>query len=379
MDSVPPVVGADVSRSRIPRNTRSRGPDRPYPTGADAGDPSQKAEQASSPVVDMNNEHTSDSLPPQLHQLIVVGGGVAGCTAAMYGQRYGLDVVLLEKAAPGGQTATASLVENYPGFPGGISGFELAQRVHQQAQEAGITFLTDLAKALLPQGPCWTLQGEVDSYCAQAVILTLGAAPRRLGVPGEARLLGHGVSFCATCDGFFYRGKRVAVVGGGNSAVDEALYLTDIAEQVYLIHRRHELRAEAYLQERAFARANLEIVWDTVVEEVVGQAELEKVRVRNVRTEQVSDLEVDGLFVAIGHAPQTAWLEGTLDLEDGFIVTDHLMHTSQAGIFAAGDVRNTPLRQITTAVGDASLAAYSAYQHISALSEMDVASLMGQG
>ena len=324
----------------------------------------------------MTNEHTPDTTSPLHHQLIVVGGGVAGCTAAMYGQRYGLDVVLLEKAAPGGQTATASLVENYPGFPGGISGLELAMRVHQQAQEAGITFVTDSVKALVPHGPCWMLQGEANSYCAQAVILALGAAPRRLGVPGERELLGHGVSFCATCDGFFYRGKRVAVIGGGNSAVDEALYLANIAEQVYLLHRRHELRAEAYLQERAFARANLEIVWDTVVEEIVGKVELEKLRVSNLLTKQVSDLVVDGVFVAVGHAPQTAWLEGTLELEDGFIVTDHLMRTSQAGVFAAGDVRNTPLRQITTAVGDATLAAYSAYQHISALAEMDMEELM---
>jgi thioredoxin reductase (NADPH) len=322
-----------------------------------------------------DQNQTNDPKPP-LHQLIVVGGGVAGCTAAMYGQRYGLDVLLLEKASPGGQTATASRIENYPGFPGGIGGFELAQRVHQQAREAGITFVTDQATALVPQGSCWQLQGHEDSYCALAVILALGAAPRRLGVPGEARLLGRGVSFCATCDGFFYRGKRVAVVGGGNSAVDEALYLADIAEKVYLIHRRHELRAEAYLQERAFAKPNLEIVWDTVVEEIVGEVELEKVRVKHVHTSRLSDLEVDGIFIAVGHAPQTGWLEGVLELQDGFVVTDHLMRTSRPGVFAAGDVRNTPLRQITTAVGDATLAAYSAYQHISALAEMDLADLL---
>ncbi len=323
----------------------------------------------------MSEHQTEQPSRPPVHQLLVIGGGVAGCTAAMYGQRYGLDVVLLEKASPGGQTATASLVENYPGFPGGISGFELAQRVHQQAQEAGITFITDQAEALVPLGSCWQVQGKQDAYCALAVVLALGAAPRRLGVPGEARLLGRGVSFCATCDGFFYRGKRVAVVGGGNSAVDEALYLTDIAEKVYLVHRRHELRAEAYLQERAFARPNLEIVWDTVVEEVIGHSELEAVRVRNVRTDQTRNLDVDGLFVAIGHAPQTGWLEGVLELEDGFIVTDHLMRTSRPGVFAAGDVRNTPLRQITTAVGDATLAAYAAYQHIAVLKEMDLETL----
>ncbi|HEY3396917.1 MAG TPA: thioredoxin-disulfide reductase [Armatimonadota bacterium] len=311
------------------------------------------------------------------HQLIIVGGGVAGCTAALYAKRYGLEVVLIEKGAPGGQTAMASLVENYPGFPGGISGLELAMRVHQQAQDAGIVFLNDAVDRLEAKGSCWRLHGESEAHCALAVILALGAAPRRLGVPGEKELLGKGVSFCATCDGFFYRGKRVAVVGGGNSAVDEALYLADIAERVYLVHRRHELRAEAYLAERALNRANLEMVWDTVVEEIVGEAELETVRVRNRLTGVPSDLDVDGVFIAVGHEPQTAWLQDVVELEDGFIVTDHLMRTNQPGVFAAGDVRTTPLRQITTAVGDATLAAYAAYQHIAALAEMDVNDLLG--
>jgi len=279
--------------------------------------------------------------------------------------------VLIEKGAPGGQTATASLVENYPGFPGGISGVELAERVRRQAEETGMQFVSDAISALEPQGNCWQVSGENDSYTAQAVILTMGATPRRLQVPGEERLLGRGVSYCATCDGFFYRDKQVAVIGGGNTAVDEALYLTDIAAQVYLIHRRHELRAEAYLQERAFARENLEILWDRVVVEIVGEDELESLRLRNVRTEEESSLAVDGVFVAVGYQPQTEWLGGLLELENGFIVTDALMRTSQPGIFAAGDVRNTPLRQITTAVGDAALAAYSAYQHISALAEQD--------
>ena len=310
-----------------------------------------------------------------LHQLLVVGGGVAGCTAALYARRYGLEVALLEKGAPGGQTATASLVENYPGFPGGISGVELAERVHRQAQEAGVPFLTDAIIALEPHGPAWLLRGEAGDYRAWAVILALGAASRRLEVPGEARLLGRGVSFCATCDGFFYRGKRVAVVGGGNSAVDEALYLAEIAAHVYLIHRRHQLRAEAYLQERAFARPNLEILWDTVVEEVLGEGEVEALWLTNVRTGEHRRLELDGLFVAVGHQPQTAWLADLLPLEDGFLVTDALMRTSRPGLFAAGDVRDTPLRQITTAVGDAALAAYSAHQYLAALSEQDLAAL----
>jgi thioredoxin reductase (NADPH) len=249
---------------------------------------------------------------------------------------------------------------------------ELAQRVHQQTLEAGVGFVTDGVEKLEQVGSRWRLQGDAAAYLSPAIILALGAAPRRLGVPGEARLLGRGVSFCATCDGFFYRGKTVAVVGGGNSAVDEALYLSAIAKKVYLLHRRHDLRAEAYLQERAFARENLEIVWDTVVTEVLGEAELTALRLQNVHTEALSDLVVDGVFVAVGHAPQTAWLEGLVELEDGFIVTDATMRTSQPGLFAAGDVRATPLRQITTAVGDATLAAHSAYQYLAALAEQDV-------
>ena len=311
----------------------------------------------------------------QFHQLGVVGGGVGGCTAAMYGKRYGLDVGVIERAAPGGQTATASLVENYPGFPGGISGVELAQRVHRQTVEAGVVFRSDGIEKLSPEGTQWCLQGQQQTYRAPAVILALGAAPRRLGVEGEARLLGRGVSFCATCDGFFYRGQTVAVVGGGNSAVDEALYLSAIAQKVYLLHRRHELRAEAYLQERAFARENLEIMWDTVVLEMAGAPDLEYLRVQNVLTQVESQLPVDGVFVAVGHAPHTEWLEGVVELSEGFICTDNLMRTNRPGLFAAGDVRETPLRQITTAVGDATLAAYSAYQYLSALVEQDVSAL----
>lgn len=316
----------------------------------------------------------------QIHQLIVVGGGIGGCTAAMYARRYGLEALLLEKGAPGGQTMMASLVENYPGFPGGISGVELAERVRRQAEETGVQFANDAVLGLEPQGNGWQVRGENNSYTAPAIILALGAAPRRLQVPGEARLLGRGVSYCAICDGFFYRNQPVAVVGGGNAAVDEALYLAGIAAQVYLIHRRHELRAEAYLQERAFARENLEILWDRVVVEMVGESELESLRLRNVRTEEESSLTVEGVFVAIGHEPETQWLEGQLELENGFIVTDALMRTSQPGVFAAGDVRNTPLRQITTAVGDAAVAAYSAYQHISALAEQNAErALTGDG
>lgn len=297
-------------------------------------------------------------------ELIVVGGGVAGCTAALYAKRYNLDLVLLEKDAPGGQTATASHIENYPGFPEGISGLELAERVHKQAELVGVQFILGEARGVAPEGERWRLDTSKGDMLATALIVATGASPRRLKIPGERDLFGRGVSYCATCDGMFYRGQTVAVVGGGNTAVDEAIYLSDICEKVYLVHRRNELRAEAYLQERAFARPNIEFVWDALPVEILGPEEVTAIRVRNKLTAAERELPVTGVFIAIGHEPQTDWLAGVVELEDGFIITDAHMATGAPGIFAAGDIRNTPLRQITTAVGDASIAAYSAWQYV---------------
>ncbi len=298
------------------------------------------------------------------HEVVVVGGGVAGCTAALYSRRYALDVVLLEKAAPGGLTATASHIENYPGFPEGISGVELAERVRQQAANAGVKCIIAEVRKLQRDNDAWLLETSEGDVTTPAVIIATGASPRKLNVPGESELRSGGVSYCATCDGFFYRDRVVAVVGGGNTAVDEAIYLSDIATKVYLIHRRDELRAEAYLQQRAFARDNIEFVWNSIVTEILGSDLVEGVRVYNKKTDAQTDLAVDGVFIAIGHVPNTGWLGDLLELKDGFIITDKYMATSQPGIFAAGDVRDTPLRQITTAVGDAAIAAYSAYQYV---------------
>lgn len=297
-------------------------------------------------------------------ELVVVGGGVAGCTAAMYSKRYNLDLVLLEKAAPGGQTATASKIENYPGFPDGITGFELAERVRQQAENVGVDFISGTAESLVRDGDRWVLETGEGHLSAQAVIVATGASPRHLKVPGERDLFGRGVSYCATCDGMFYRGQTVAVVGGGNSAVDEAIYLADVCEKVYLVHRRDALRAEAHLQERAFAQDNLEILWDSVIREIAGADEVGSIWVQNRRTGEETEVPVAGVFVAIGHEPQTAWLEGVVSLEDGFVIADCNMATSAPGVFACGDIRNTPLRQITTAVGDASIAAHSAWSYV---------------
>jgi thioredoxin reductase (NADPH) len=203
-----------------------------------------------------------------------------------------------------------------------------------------------------------------QSYLTYTVVIATGAYPRSLKVPGEIELRGKGVSYCATCDGFFYRGQVVAVVGGGNSAVGEALYLANLAKQAYLIHRRDSLRAEQYMQDKAFATPNLEIIWDTVLERCLGEDNLTGLELKNVKTGEVSILKVDGVFAAIGHVAKTEWLAGLLQLDDGFIITDQLMGTNQPGLFACGDIRVTHLRQISTAVGDATIAAHAAYQYV---------------
>jgi thioredoxin reductase (NADPH) len=201
---------------------------------------------------------------------------------------------------------------------------------------------------------------------ADSIVLAVGASPRRLKIPGERDLFGRGVSYCATCDGFFYKEKTVAVIGGGNSAVEEALYLSDIAEKVYVVHRRDELRAERILAERAFKVDNIQFLWDTIPTEILGDdSGVTGVALHNKKTEEDSEVEIDGLFIAIGHEPNTEFLGDLIELDHGFIVTDDRMRTSQPGIFAAGDVRDTPLRQVTTAVGDAAIAADSAYRYVS--------------
>jgi thioredoxin reductase (NADPH) len=273
---------------------------------------------------------------------------------------------MLTVGAPGGQTATATTIENFPGFPDGITGAELIMRLTQQAENFGVAFQNAEVKAVEPEAERWRLVCGDCEMLADAIILAVGASPRHLKIPGERDLFGRGVSYCATCDGFFYKDRTVAVIGGGNSAVEEALYLSDIAEQVYVVHRRDELRAETILAERAFKVDNLQFVWDTVATEILGDDDgVTGVALHNKKTEEDSELEIDGLFIAIGHEPNTDFLGELIELDHGFIVTDDRMRTSQPGIFAAGDVRDTPLRQVTTAVGDAAIAADSAYRYIS--------------
>lgn len=301
----------------------------------------------------------------RIHDCLIIGGGVAGCTAGIYAKRYSLDVAIIDTlGGGGGATAMASMVENYPGFPGGITGIELAERVKQQALAVGVEFIVGTAHGLEPAGEHWRVLAGDQAFVGRTIIVTTGAFPRSLRVPGEAELRGKGVSYCATCDGFFYRSKTVAVIGGGNAAADEALYLSELAAKVYLVHRRHELRAEQYLQDKLFSSDRIEVVWDSVVTRVLGDDSVTGLEIKNVVTEEISELPADGVFIAVGHIAKTEWLEGLLEMHDGFIITDEEMRTSSPGIFAAGDIRVTPLRQISTAVGNATIAAYSAYQHV---------------
>jgi len=298
-------------------------------------------------------------------ELVIVGAGVAGCTAAIYAKRYGVDVVILDKGVSGGQLMTVSLVENYPGFPEGITGMELAQRVHQQVANHDIEIIPQAVRdSSRHDDGRWLVQTSSGDWLAVAVIIATGVFPRSLNVPGEKELRGQGVSYCATCDGFLYRGEVVAVVGGGNTAIEDALYLADICEKVYLIHRRDRLRADPYIGQQVIERENIELLWNTVVAEIVGEEQAAQLRLRNTLTSQEQLLPVSGVFIAIGTIAYTEWLQDLLELKGEFITTDVNMRTNQPGIYAVGDVRDTVIRQVTTAVGDATIAAYSAYQYI---------------
>jgi thioredoxin reductase (NADPH) len=301
----------------------------------------------------------------QVYDLLIIGGGPAGLTAAVYAGRAALKTLLFAGAVPGGQIANTDRVENYPGFPEGISGVELAQRLHAQAEhfvgKAVADFVTEVDFSTSPL----TVKTRSQTYEGRAAILATGAFPRRLGVPGEKEFFGRGVSTCATCDGFFYRDKHVVVVGGGDSAIDEGLFLTKFASKVTVIHRRDQLRATKSLQERAFANPKMKFEWDTVVEEILGDETVTGVKVRNVKTEELSVIEADGVFVYVGLVPGTKLFEGQLELNaQGYIVTDTHQRTSVPGVFAAGDVQNPDFRQVVIAAGAGAKAVIEADRYL---------------
>jgi thioredoxin reductase (NADPH) len=304
-------------------------------------------------------------MPAWDYDLVIIGGGPAGLTAGIYAGRARLCAVLVEKLIHGGQMMTTDLVENYPGFPEGVTGFELSDRMRKQAERFGLLIKNGEVLEIIPGDPVHTVVLEDRKVTAGAIIIATGARYKRLGVAGEDKLTGHGVSFCATCDGALYRDQEIAMVGGGDNALTEILFLERFAKKIHLIHRRHEFRAARYLQERVLALDKVQVHWDSEVVEFQGQDELNGIRLKNVKTHKTITLPVSGVFIAIGMVPNTAWLKDLLPLDEwGFIFTDINMVTDIPGILAAGDVRSKMERQISTAVGDGTVAAIAAEKYL---------------
>lgn len=298
------------------------------------------------------------------YDLVIIGGGPAGLTAGLYAARARLKVVLIEKVTPGGQVLITDMIENYPGFPEGLSGPDLTDKLVAQAKQFGLPIQSEEVRGLDLSGPVKKVILADRVITTHAIIIASGASPRTLNV-GEERFRGKGLSYCATCDGPFFRDKDVVAVGGGDTAVQESIFLTKFARKVYLVHRRDQLRATKILQERALANDKIECVWDSVVTGLDGFFGVENVQVKNLKTGETKTLKADGCFIWIGIVPNGEFIGDSLARDPwGFVITDAHMQTSVPGVFAAGDVRNTPLRQIATAVGDAAIAAYSAEHYI---------------
>jgi thioredoxin reductase (NADPH) len=318
------------------------------------------------------------------YEVVIVGAGPAGMCAALYTGRSMLRTVVLERGMPGGELLNTEKLDDWIGEKS-ILGWELAQKFEEHARLFGAHFVTANVTTVrrMEDGTFETITDAGDVYTSPAVIVTAGGTPIKLGIPGEAEYAGKGVSYCAICDGAFFRDQRIAVVGGGDAAVEEADFLTRYASKVYVVHRRDTFRASKILQERLFANPKIEVVWNTVAEEVVGdeQGLVKALRIRNVETDVVSSLDVNGCFVFIGFRPNTGIIEGHFDHDPmGYIVTDNMMQTSIPGLFAAGDLRSQLTRQVTTAVGDATTAAIAVEKYLKARREGDrVVDPLGSG
>lgn len=307
----------------------------------------------------------------EIYDVIIIGGGPAGLTAAIYSARAGRRTLLVERGVFGGQIATTDLVENYPGFPDGITGPELGELMRRQAERYGTkVVMANVSLAELAASPK-IVRTDAGSFLGRAIILAGGADYRKLGVPGEKELTGKGVSYCATCDGPFFKGQKIAVVGGGDSALTEALFLTKFASEVTVIHRRDQLRGEKVLQERAFANPRIRFLWNTIVLEIVGEGEVQALRLRDIKTGGESTLEVSGIFVSVGLYPNIKFLLDQLPLDGtGRLVVNKLMETAIPGVFACGDVRQDAVGQAITSAGDGATAAIGAEHYLSRQGEV---------
>ena len=303
---------------------------------------------------------------PQVYDVLVIGGGPGGYTAALYAARANLSVMVLEKLTPGGQMGTTDVIDNYLGFPEGVGGFELALQMQKGAQRFGAqTQLSEVISVELG-GTVKQVRTQDGTYQARTVVLASGAHPRELGLSGEQELRGRGVSYCATCDGMFYRGKTVAVVGGGNTAVSDVLYLSRLCQKVYLIHRRDQLRASKVYLDPLQQAENVEFVWDSQVQELLYGDVLTGVQVRHKKTGEIREIPCDGLFVAVGHVPNTELYQGQVELDQaGYVLADETTRTNLPGVFAVGDLRKKPLRQVITAASDGAVAAHFIEEYVS--------------
>lgn len=301
----------------------------------------------------------------KIYEVIIVGGGPAGLTAGLYTARSRLSSLLLETGIVGGQMTTTELIENYPGFPQGITGDELGRLMEEQAKRFGLEIVNQEVVEVKVEGDRKVVKTHESNYLCKALIICTGTEYRRLGIPGENEFVGKGVSFCATCDGAFFMDRPIVVVGGGDSALTEALFLTKFAKEVAIIHRRDALRATKIYQERAFANPKIKFLWNSVVQEVKGDQVVRSILVKNVKTHEIKEFETEGVFLFVGISPKTQFLKGLVEMDpEGYLLTNETCETSVKGIFAAGDCRKRLLRQIATAVGDGATAAFAVEKYL---------------
>jgi len=308
----------------------------------------------------------------KIYDVIIIGGGAAGLTAGIYLARARMDTLLIEKMSPGGQAILTEIIENYPGFPHGIAGPELMQKIEEQAVRFGLKIeYGEVIKVEIKeekQDKIKIVKTDNQEYKTLAIIVASGAEARKLGVPGEEKLRGRGISYCATCDAPFFQNQKVVVIGGGDTAIEESLYLSKFAREITIIHRRDRLRATKILQERIFSNKKINFAWDSIVVKILGQEKVEGVLIKNIKTGQEREISSQGVFMFIGNLPNTKFLEEIIKLDDrGYIVTDDNMMSSYEGIYACGDVRKKILRQVVTACGEGATAAFAAEKYIEEL------------
>lgn len=300
-----------------------------------------------------------------LYDVMIIGGGPAGLTAGLYAARSRLKALLLEKTLTGGQAFSTEMIENYPGFPQGISGPELTSKMRAQAEAFGLEIKTGFKVDTIESSAGFTVYSGDETLESKTIIIATGADSRKLGIAGESEFTGRGVSYCATCDGAFFKDRTIAVVGGGDAAIEEALFLTKFASRVFVIHRRAELRATKVLQERAFNHDKIEFIWDSVPESIEGGQSVESISIRNVKTDELTQVDIAGVFFYIGTDPNTSFLPKEVNLDEkGYIVTDARLATSVQGIFAAGDVRRNQLKQVIVAASEGAIAAMSVEKYM---------------